>query len=365
MKRFSMKKVTGMILAAAMMAGMTGCGSTAAPAGSETETTSEAQAGTEAASSSQEALADTAAGGAAAEIKKVALILPGVITDQSWNTLAYNALEDMKEAGFETAYTESVQTADAENTFRTYADQGYHLIIGHGSEFTDAAVTVAPDYPDIYFFCTNKCPDGVTPPDNLGFVYCKEYEASYLCGVAAATMTKSKVVGFLGGIESASQIADKNAFIAGVASVDPEVRVITVMSGSFDDSALGKESATSMIEQKADVLMHTCDTTGLGLVEACKDAGVYIIGYGSDQQFLAPELVITSCIADTKMAIEDVTERIENGTFGGTWTPGMAENIVYLGEFGSFVPQEVKDKVEEVKEQIISGELVVENKETN
>ncbi len=99
---------------------------------------------------------------AAASVETIALILPGVITDQSWSQLAYEALEDLKEEGYDTAYTESVTAADAETVFRTYADEGYDLIIGHGSEFTEAAVTVAGDYPDTYFFCTNKCPDGVS-----------------------------------------------------------------------------------------------------------------------------------------------------------------------------------------------------------
>ena len=117
---------------------------------------------------------------AAASVETIALILPGVITDQSWSQLAYEALEDLKDEGYDTAYTESVTAADAETVFRTYADQGYDLIIGHGSEFTEAAVTVAGDYPDTYFFCTNKCPDGVEPPANLGFCYTKAYDGTVI-----------------------------------------------------------------------------------------------------------------------------------------------------------------------------------------
>ena len=302
---------------------------------------------------------------AAASVETIALILPGVITDQSWSQLAYEALEDLKEEGYDTAYTESVTAADAETVFRTYADEGYDLIIGHGSEFTEAAVTVAGDYPDTYFFCTNKCPDGVEPPANLGFCYTKEYEAAYACGVAAAMSTESKVVGYLGGMEQSSQIADKNAFIDGVASVDPDIKVITVMSGTFTDSALGKEAALSMIEQKADVLMHSCDTTGLGLIEACTENNVKWIGYGADQVDLGSDLCITSCIADTGKAIEEVITKVGTDEFGTSWMPGMADDVVFVGTFGDNVPDEVKSAVEDTCEKIKSGEIVVENKETD
>lgn len=298
------------------------------------------------------------------EVQSIALILPGVITDQSWSQLAYEALEDLADEGYDTAYTESVATADAETTFRTYADQGYDLIIGHGSEFTEAAVTVAGDYPDTYFFCTNKCPDGVEPPSNLGFCYTKEYEAAFACGVAAALMTESDIVGYLGGMEQASQIADRNAFTDGVAYINSDIQVISIMSGSFDDSALGNEAALSMIEQGADVLMHSCDTTGLGLIEACKENDVMFIGYGADQKELASDLIITSCIADTGAAIEQVINVVGTDEFGTSWSPGMADGIVFIGEFGDNVPQEVQDQVNDVVEQIKSGELVVENKDT-
>lgn len=202
-------------------------------------------------------------------------------------------------------------------------------------------------------------------PANLGFCYTKEYEAAYACGVAAAMSTESKVVGYLGGMEQSSQIADKNAFIDGVASVDPDIKVITVMSGTFTDSALGKEAALSMIEQKADVLMHSCDTTGLGLIEACTENNVKWIGYGADQVDLGSDLCITSCIADTGKAIEEVITKVGTDEFGTSWMPGMADDVVFVGTFGDNVPDEVKSAVEDTCEKIKSGEIVVENKETD
>ena len=364
MKKKVFSKLAAVILSAAMVFSMIGCGSK--EEGSSSTTTPATETGSD-------QTEDTGDGAEATETTdgeklKIAMVLPGVITDQSWNTLAYNALMDYQAAGYEVAYTESVAVSDVETTLRTYADQGYDLIFAHGGQFADAACVVGADYPDTYFFVTNKCPDEKTPTPNVGFFYGKEYEGAYLSGIAAAMMSKTGVIGFVGGIEQPSQIADKYAYIAGAQSVKPDITVIPIMAGTFDDSALGKESAQALLEQGADVIMHTCDTTGLGVIEACKDAGAYVIGYGSDQAELAPDLIITCCVTDTAQVITLQASKIEDGSFGSdgvNWEPGIAEGVVYVTDFSDFVPQEVVDAVNAAKEQIISGELVVEKVEEN
>lgn len=361
MKKEMVKKLVTLVTATALVLGVTGCGASSSAPAAEAPA---AEAATEEAATEEAPSAEVPAEGKI----KIAMVLPGVITDQSWNTLAYDALMDYQDMGYEVAYTENVAVSDAETTLRTYADQGYDLIFAHGGQFADSACVVGADYPDTYFFVTNKCPDEQNPTPNVGFFYGKEYEGAYLSGIAAAMMSKSGVIGFVGGIEQPSQIADKYAYEAGAKSVNADITVIPIMSGTFSDSALGKESAQTLIEQNADVVMHTCDTTGLGVIEACKDAGIYCVGYGSDQNELAPELLITSCITDTAQVIKLQASKIEEGTFGSdgiNWEPGLKEGVVYVTDCASFVPQEVADAVNKAKEDIISGALVVEKIEEN
>jgi basic membrane protein A len=335
----TIKKLLGLVLAGVMVLTMASCGKENEEPATSSDSGNTAQTTT---------------------IKKIAMLLPGEITDQGWNTTAYNALEEFKKRGYETTYIESVENASIEQTFRTYADQGYDLIIGHGAEFGNGAAIVGEEYPDKYFFVTGKKPEGITAPDNVAFLDIKEYEGAYLCGIAAGMTTKSKVVGYLGGIEQASQLADRNGFIEGVHSVDPSIKVIDVMAGTFGDSSLGKESATAMIEQGADVLMHTCDTTGLGLIEAAKENNVYICGYGSDQSSLAPDLMLTSFIPETQKAILTIDESIKNNTFGGVMKVGVKEGIVTLGKFGPGMSEEAKTKVNEAMEKMKNGEELVQ-----
>lgn len=316
---------------------------------------------TESTTESTEGTTETSEGEGTSEksFSKIALILPGVITDQSWNTNAYKGLEELMAEGYECTYTESVENADIESTFRIYADQGYDLIIGHGSQFGDAAITVAADYPDKYFFVVGNQPAGTECPDNVGFIYNTGVYVAFLAGACAALNSETGTIGYLGGIESDSQLAMKFAYIDGATYVNPDINVIDVMAGTFDDSALGKEAATAMIEQGADVLTHTCDTTGLGLIEAAKEAGVKVIGYGTDQSSLAPDLVITSIIEDIPAIITALPERIENGTFGGLWVSGIEDHIKYLSPYADFVPDDVKAQLDDIYNKIASGEIEV------
>ena len=135
------------------------------------------------------------AGGAA----KVAMILPGPIGDQGWNTKAYLALEEYKKQGLETAYTDQVPTPDNENYLRSYAKQGFDLIVGHGFTFVDQALKVAPEFPNSYFFITAGLPpEGVEIPANVNFMQYKSEQGFYLAGMLAGLMTKSNKIGYVG-----------------------------------------------------------------------------------------------------------------------------------------------------------------------
>lgn len=294
------------------------------------------------------------------KVEKIALLLPGTITDHGWNANAHAGLEKLKGEGYETAYTEMVVAANMEATFRNYAKEGYDLLIGHGGQFGDAALRVAADYPEKYFFVFGPAPDeNAEMPDNMCFVDEGEFEGAYLAGVLAALTTESNVIGYVGGEDISTQRADKNAFIEGVASIDPAIDVQVIIAGTFEDSAKGKESALALIEQGADVLMHSADSTGVGVIEAAKEQEVYVIGYGTDQSNLAGEYILTSIIINIPDAIVQQLDRIEQGNFAGVYKQGLEVGLIALAPYGPSVPEEVRTQVDETEEQIISGEVEV------
>lgn len=292
----------------------------------------------------------------------IALLLPGPINDASWNAAAYEGLMRLEKKGHEVTYTENVPVPNIEEAFRNYAEQGYDLIIGHGFEFGEPALRVAPQFPDTWFFISGKAPEDIELLPNVGFVDQKEYEGAYLCGILAGMMTKTNKVGFIAALEIPSQLADMAAYKKAVESVNPDAEVMTVILGSSEDPPKGKEAANAQIDNGADVIMHVANSSGIGVIEACKAKSVYVIGYGGDQNDLAPDLILTSMYSDMARVIEMQVDKIEEGTFSGIWKAGIADGVVDIAPYHGLenvIPEEAKQKVEEIKQDIIDGKFIV------
>lgn len=293
---------------------------------------------------------------------KIALLLPGAINDGGWNASAYEGLQKLKNEGYEVAYTESIPVPSIEETFRNYAEKGYNLIIGHGFEFGEPALRVAPQFPDTKFFISGKVPPNATIEPNVGFIDQKEYEGAYLAGALAGLMTKTNKIGYVGGLEIPPQLANLAAFTKGAQAVNPKAQVLGVIAGTFEDPAKGKEAALAQIDNGADIICQTADSTGMGAIEAAKAKGIYVIGYGGDQYEIAPDLMLTSIVVKIPDAIEMQVKRINEGTFGGLWKAGIAEGIVDIApyhELEKVIPDEVKQKIEQLRQDIINGKLIV------
>lgn len=361
-----MKKRLAMMLALILALGMlAGCGEGKASSDEGTRGENGANQADDASDEPQDgASTDGNDAGGRSTVSKIAVLLPGSITDESWNQTAYEGLKQIESMGdFQTNYTENVGSNDMEAVFRSYCEEGYDFVIGHGAQYGDACCRVAEDYPDVNFFITGNAPEDLSEeelPKNIMFADYRECEGAYVCGVVAALMTKSNKVGYVGGGNNTTQQSDKNAFIEGVASVNSDIEVKTVITGTFDDSALGKETAIAMIEDGVDVILQTCDHTGLGVLEACSEKDVYCLGYTTDQSGLVKEgLCLTSMLIDIPFMISSQIDLIKAGGYGGQSFPGLHDGVVSMSGYSSQVPAEVQTQVDEVVEKIKSGELVI------
>ncbi len=259
------------------------------------------------------------------EIIKVALLLPGPITDGGWDQLAYEGLQELgQDEGFSVAYTENITQADIPEVTRGYADDGYDLIIGHGFEFGSAFIEIAPDYPEIWFFATTYQPQDEVP-DNVQYVDAAYFRAAYAAGTLAAMMSESKVVGFVGGGDNPTQQGMMKAFI--YAAEQQGAKGLGVVTGDYNDAAKGREAATTMIGNGADVIWHAADVTGLGAIEGAVASGAKVLGCYSDQLQLAPEAMGSSLVMDLGPMVVKLGHDVRDGKFvGGTeWKPSVAE----------------------------------------
>ncbi len=287
---------------------------------------------------------------------KIAMVMPGPINDNDWNSVGYNGLKQAaEELGVEYAYSENVTDADAERVLRDYASRGYNLIFAHSFSFGNATLEVAKDFPNVIFMAgtaTELAP-------NMGTYDNPDYQGAYLAGMLAAGMSKSGVVGWVDGNPSPNMLANLHAYEAGAAEMKPEIKVLHTFIGSWYDPPKAKEAALAQIEQGADVL----SAQGVGVIDAAKEKKVWVLGAMTDQNYMAPEVVLTSVTWDLAPLVKGVAQSILDGKWESkNWSFGIVEGSVKLADFhglDSNIPADVLAKVNQKFEDIKTGTFVV------
>lgn len=274
------------------------------------------------------AAATLALGGTAlAADLKIAMILPGPITDNDWNSVGYNGLEAAGKAlGAEVAYVENVADADAERLLRDFADRGYNLIFAHSFSFGDAALNAAEDYPNVTFMAGTAA--SLAP--NLGTYSNPDYQGAYLAGMLAAGASKSGTIGWVGGMPAPNMLANLHAYEAGAKEVNADAKVLHTFIGSWFDPPKAKEAAIAQVEQGADVL----SAQGVGVIDAAVAKNVLALGAMTDQNFLGPKAVLTSVTWDLGPLVTAVGKAVQEGTWKSeNWSLGVAAGSINLADF--------------------------------
>ncbi len=295
---------------------------------------------------------------------KVAMLLPGSISDAGWNALAFEGLKAIeKELGAEISHAETRTPSDQEEQFRSYALDGYNLVFGHGYEFQDPAKAVAPDYPETIFITSS----GGTITDNISPVNFRVEEPAYLLGIMAGMMTQTNKLGVMGGQNIPSVNSTFMAFEGGAKSVNPEVEVSWVYVGNWEDIGKGKELALAQIAEGVDFIFPNADAAGLGAYEAAETAQkdgktVYTFGANRDKSDISPTVIANAVI--TPNAFVQIAKIIKDGKFKPkVYTFNMltdeAITLVYSPALKDKVPADVQKAVAAAKAKILAGELKV------
>jgi basic membrane lipoprotein Med (substrate-binding protein (PBP1-ABC) superfamily) len=272
---------------------------------------------------------DRRANGDASAPFKVALLTPGPVSDQAWNGGAYQGLLRIRDSlGADISNVQTKTPAEFEEQFRQYGTQGYSLVFGHGFEFQDAAVRVAPDFPKTIFVVTS----GDTAATNVAGITFAFQDGAYLAGIIAGSLTKSDTIGVIGGTELPPVKSSFEAFAAGAKTMNPSIVVLTSYIGNWDDVSAGREQALAQIARGADVIFQNADAAGLGVFQAVKDShNVYIFGANSDQNSIAPAVTVGSVIIDLPHALLTIAREVKNGLFiARPITYGAKDGVVRL-----------------------------------
>jgi basic membrane lipoprotein Med (substrate-binding protein (PBP1-ABC) superfamily) len=296
---------------------------------------------------------------------RVALLTPGSIADGGWNAGAYEGLQAIREElGAVVRHVETRTPAEFEEGFRDFASRGFALVFGHGFEYQEAAAGVGAEYPGTVFVTTS----GNTVRANVAPMVFELEQATYLCGVLGARLSRTGRLGLVGGIDLPSIRSTFIAFRGGAAAVRPDVDVREVFIGNFDDTAAAREAALALLEEGADLLMHQANDAGRGVFRAVSDRArqgerVFAFGTNRNQNAMAPDVVLASATLDIPAAFLEVARRVRDGRFRPEpLRLGLAEGIVGLElnpALRDRVPPAVIQEVEALEERIRTGALVV------
>lgn len=227
---------------------------------------------------------------------KVAAVMPGNITDKSWNQAGYEGLKRIEsELGAEIAFTEKVAQPDQAEALSDFARRGYAVVYGHGGEFQDAVNKIAKKFPKTKFVVNNGTQPGGGNISTISFNY-KQF--GEVMGTIAARMSKTGKVGYIGAQKIKFTTDLEIGFRDGFKKLRPDGTVLSVFTNDWDDIAKGKEAALSEISQGADVIFPTMDNAVVGSLQAAKEKKVWAFGVYYDAIKDWPDTVLQSAILD-------------------------------------------------------------------
>ena len=293
--------------------------------------------------------------------------------DKSFNDGAYIGGERARrDIGAHVRFIEPGDGSDREAGLRLLAAEGMDIVFGVGFIFSDDIWQLAQEYPNtkfagIDFAKTDANGNMVTPPPNLAALKFREEEGAFLVGAIAALVSKTKKVGFVGGMNFPLIHKFEAGYRAGVAAVCPRCTIVSQYAGvtpeAFRNPGRGKELALSQYGQGIDIIFHASGSTGLGVFEAARQTGKLAIGVDADQYSEAPGYVLTSMVKGVDVAVFEATRWTQDGTFkGGIYQLGLKEGgvgYVYDDNNRSLIPPAVIARVEQLKQDIIAGKIKV------
>jgi basic membrane protein A len=257
--------------------------------------------------------------------------------------------------GVTTSFVEDVaEGPDAERVMLNMARKGYKLIFATSYGYMDSMLKVAQQFPKTIFM---HCSGFKTAP-NMGNYFGRIYQARYLTGMIAGSMTKSNTIGYVAAFPIPEVIRGINAFTLGVQSVNPKAQVRVVWTKTWYDPATEKEAAKSLLDVGADVIAQHQDSPGPQ--EAAQEKGVYSIGYNTDMTPFAPKAHLVAPIWNWGPFYAEIVKAVQNGTFEPkAYWYGLETGIVDISPMSDKIPADVQTLVLSTKQAIIEGKFKV------
>jgi basic membrane lipoprotein Med (substrate-binding protein (PBP1-ABC) superfamily) len=250
------------------------------------------------------------------KVFRVAMILPGSDQDHGWNQMAREGLDRIKnELKAETKIVTNVKTGEMANQLSYFGGDGFDVVICHGQEFASDVAKAAPRFPKTHFI-VGGCPTEIPGAVAVEF---EAREASYLAGSLAAQVSRTKTAAFVGAMEIPTLVSCYEGMRDGIAAakIQPPVKLLPALwTDSWDSPTRAKEKAEAALGAGADVIFQNVDAAAPGVFEAVRAANkpskpAFAIGCNSNQNPMAPDVIVGSVVIDVQRAYLDLTRRVQ------------------------------------------------------
>ena len=244
-------------------------------------------------------------------------------------------------------------TQETRQAIQECIDEGCNIIFTTSWGYMETTAEMAEEYPDVYFsHGTGYLSNG----KNFNNYFGRIYQARYLSGIVAGMNTTSNKIGYVAAQDSsnAEVTGGIDAFAIGVESVNPKAKIYVDVTNSWYDEKKEKKASERLLSMGCDVMTQHCDTSYPQTL--AQEKGVYGIGYNSDMSKETPKSCLTSVIWNWSAYYTSAVQSVLDGTWDGSnYYGGMNENLVGITELADFCAAGTKQKVDEAKQQILSG----------
>lgn len=287
---------------------------------------------------------------------KAAIVLPGIITDKAWNQAGYEGIKLIEQKlAAQIAYVEQVGQAEQVEAISDFARRGYNLVYAHGGQFDAAIQQVAPQFPDTFFIGVNGAVEG----KNMASLRIDHLQASYLCGIIGASMTKSNQMAYITAQSFQATDEELRGFELGAKSVNPKIKISASYTGDWNDAAKAKEATSALISSGADIIFQWLDNASPAVLQTASEKKVFAFGNTVDQFDIAPEAVLTTPVKRLDLAIEYLAQLFADRKLESKiYTIGLEKpDILYLGKMNSQIPAALKEQVQKTQSAIASQKI--------
>lgn len=300
-----------------------------------------------------------------AAIRVAFVTAEGGLGDHSFNDMIDAGLKKAKaDMGIDFVVIQPRAVSDFQSSLVRAAGQKFDLVLGASFDMIAPMKAAAAAFPDQKFGIIDVGSDPIAP--NVVGAVAKDWEGSFIVGVAAALTSKTGTIGFVGGKDIPVIHRFFNGYYYGAKMAKPDINVLERYSGSFTDPAAGKEYALALINAKSDVNFAVANLTGAGVIDAAKSTKTFAIGVDSNQNGMAPGTVLTSMMKRVDVLAYDIVKSVVDGSFKGGVNKqyGLKEGGVEAAMDDNnkgLISDATLKKMDELKAEVISGKIVVPN----